>query len=103
MLHILVLYQAMLINSANLMGGSAEPDGIRGFGRVHLEPGMPLKGEGNRALFVADSADTSTPEMTLTEYSFQVNGSAALELRATLAWIDPPTSALAAKQVMTIK
>ena len=89
----------MLINSANLMGGSTEPDGTRGFGRVHLEPGMPLGGEGELALFVADSLHTRTPELTLTEYSFEVDGSAGLDLRATLAWIDPPTTVLSSVQV----
>lgn len=90
----------MLINSANLMNGTAEPNGLRGFGRVHLEPGMPLRGEGATALFVADSGTTSTSELTLTEYSFDADGSAGLELRATLCWIDPATAALSAVQLI---
>lgn len=91
--------KAMLINSANLMGGSTEPDGKRGFGRVHLEPGMPLGGNGSAALFVADSANTSTTELALTEYSFEVSGKTGLELRATLCWIDPPATTFSAIQV----
>lgn len=76
------------------MGGSSEPDGFRGFGRVHLEAGMPLKGEGAMTLYVADSNVTAIPELTRHEYLFDVNGTAGLELRVTLSWIDPPTSAL---------
>ena len=89
----------MLINSANLMGGGTEPDGTRGFDRVHLEPGMPLGGNGSAALFVADSASTSTTELALTEYSFEVSGRTGLELRATLCWIDPPATTFSAVQV----
>ncbi|CAM9589206.1 unnamed protein product, partial [Scytosiphon promiscuus] len=91
--------KAMLINSANLMGGSTEPDGDRGFGRVHLEPGMPLRGEGPGALYVADSSYTSTVELNLTEYTFDVNATAGLEFRATLSWIDPPATAFSSVQV----
>lgn len=89
----------MLINSANLMGGTADPTALRGFGRVHLEPGMPLRGEGDRALFVADAAKTNTTELALTVYSFEVDGDSGLELRATLCWIDPPASAFSSIQV----
>lgn len=92
--------QALLINSANLMGGSTEPDGFRGFGRVHLEAGMPLNGEGSMALFVADANTTSISELTRDEYAFDVDGTAGEELRVTLSWIDPPTSAFAAKQLL---
>ncbi|CAM9402432.1 unnamed protein product [Ectocarpus sp. 8 AP-2014] len=46
--------KALMINSANLMGESSEPDGSRGFGRIHLEAGMPLGGEGSLALFVQE-------------------------------------------------
>ncbi|CAN0141317.1 unnamed protein product, partial [Hapterophycus canaliculatus] len=91
----------MLINSANLMGGSSEPDGDRGFGRVHLEPGMPLRGEGQRALFVADSNYTSTRELSLREYTFDVNATAGLEFRATVSWMDPPATAFSSVQVKT--
>lgn len=96
--------QALLINSANLMGGSSEPDKVRGFGRVHLEPGMPLAGgAGNpHALFVTDAVahNTSTPELTATDYPFRVDCGAGLDLRATLSWIDPPSSALSAVQLL---
>lgn len=89
----------MLINSANLMGGSSEPNGLRGFGRVHLEPGMPLGGNGDRALFVADATNVTTGGQELTEYSFDVRG--GVELRATITWMDPPTAALSAIQVQS--
>ncbi len=50
--------QATLINSANLMGGNSEPDGFRGFGRVHLDAGLPLDGTGALGLLVVDSNTT---------------------------------------------
>lgn len=62
----------MLINSANLMGGSSEPDGERGFGRVHLEAGMPLGGDANKTLFVAESSVTDLSEFTQDNYTFEV-------------------------------
>lgn len=89
------LRQAILINSANLMNGPAEPDGHRGFGRVHLEAGLPLNGEGDMALFVVDSSTTSLGEFDGHKYFFDVNASTGIDLRATLAWIDPPASILA--------
>ena len=98
--HVLSNKQALLINSANLMGGSSEPDGYRGFGRVHLEQGMPLGGEGNLTLFVADAASTSIPELTLHEYTFDVDGEAGLDFRVTLSWIDPAAKSLSAKQLV---
>ncbi|CAN0198353.1 unnamed protein product [Ectocarpus sp. 6 AP-2014] len=92
--------KALLINSANLMGGSSEPDGFRGFGRVHLEAGMPLEGEGDLVLFVADALDTSIAAGTLDEYLFDVDADAGLDLRATLSWIDPPATATSAVQLV---
>ena len=82
------------------MGGSSEPDGSRGFGRVHLEAGLPLEGLGLRALLVADSA--SVAEGSVVEYSFQTDGDEedAGEFRATLAWIDPPASTLSSTQLV---
>ena len=62
----------MLINSADLMGESSEPDGFRGFGRVHLEAGMPLDGRDNMALFVADAFETELDEYTIDEYHFDM-------------------------------
>lgn len=41
------------------MGGSTDPDGDRGFGRIHLESALPFDGEGVWALYVED-ADGST-------------------------------------------
>lgn len=90
----------MLINSANLMGGSSQPDGYRGFGRVHLEAGMPLAGEESLVLFVADAADTSIPENMLHEYLFDVDADAGLDLRVTLCWIDPPADTTSAVQLV---
>ena len=90
----------MLINSANLMGGSSEPDGYRGFGRVHLEQGMPLGGEGSLVLFVADAASTSIPELTKQEHRFDVDGEAGLDFRVTLSWIDPGAASLSVKQLV---
>lgn len=49
----------MIIHGANAMGGSSDPDGERGFGRVHLEAAMPFDGEGLWALYVEDD-DGST-------------------------------------------
>ncbi|CAM9619828.1 unnamed protein product, partial [Hapterophycus canaliculatus] len=92
--------KALLINSANLMGGSSEPDGVRGFGRVHLEAGMPLAGEGSLVLFVADAADISIPENTLHEYLFDVDADAGLDLRVTLCWIDPAAHSISAAQLV---
>lgn len=82
------------------MGGSSEPDGFRGFGRVHLEQGMPLGGSGSLALFVADAASTSIPELTKHEYRFEVDGEAGLDVRATLSWIDPAATPQSVKQLV---
>lgn len=92
--------QALLINSANLMGGSSEPDGYRGFGRIHLEAGMPLGGEGNLTLFVADANYTSIPELSGTSYTFDVDADAGLDFRATLCWIDPAAVTFSAIQLV---
>lgn len=92
--------QALLINSANLMGGSSQPDGNRGFGRIHLEEGMPLEGEGDLVLFVADALDTSIGEDTFDEYLFDVDADAGLDLRATLSWIDYPATATSSIQLV---
>ncbi|CAN0382498.1 unnamed protein product [Scytosiphon promiscuus] len=92
--------KALLINSANLMGGSSEPDGYRGFGRIHLEMGMPLDGEGSLALFVADSSYTSLPELSSQDFIFDVDAHANLDFRATLSWIDPPASSTSGVQLV---
>ena len=89
-----------MINSADLMGESSEPDGVRGFGRVHLEAGMPLDGLDNMALFVADAFETELAEYTIDEYHFEMVSGVDLELRATLAWIDPPATAEASTQLI---
>lgn len=53
--------QAMLIHGANAMGGNTDPDGDRGFGRIHLESAMPFEGEELWALYVEDDdGSTST-------------------------------------------
>lgn len=92
--------QAMLVNGANLMGGSSEPDGSRGFGRVHLEAGLPLDAEGDLGLFVADAFQVEIEDKTVHEYQFEVLPNTGLELRATLAWLDPPASAESSVQLM---
>lgn len=81
------------------MGGGTEPDNLRGFGRVHLEAGLPLNGQGNLALLVADSLTTSIAEFEQISYDVEVDATAGLELRATLSWIDPPTPAASTKQL----
>lgn len=92
------LWQAMLINSANLMGGSSEPDGYRGFGRVHLEAGMPLQGVGDVGLFVADNVNLD--EHVVDNYTFETVDGDVGEFRATLAWIDPPASTFSNAQLI---
>ncbi|CAM9779304.1 unnamed protein product [Ectocarpus sp. 4 AP-2014] len=87
--------KAMIINSAHLMGGSSEPNGVRGFGRVHLEAGMPMGGVGDTGLLVVEAAIADGENTELVT----VDGDAGVELRATLAWLDPPTTALSAKQL----
>lgn len=82
------------------MGGSSEPDGVRGFGRVHLEMGLPLEGEGDLVLYVADSSGTSLGDSSEREYFFEVDADAGLDFRATLSWIDPPASAVSAVQLV---
>lgn len=82
------------------MGGSSEPDNYRGFGRVHLEAGLPLEGSGQTALFVADSMNTSATSGELTSFAFETVESEGVEFRATLAWIDPPASAMAVQQLI---
>lgn len=89
----------MLINSANLMGGSSEPDYSRGFGRVHLSAGMPMRGKGSTSLLVADSSKTSIDAFGVNHVNIKVDGDAGLELRVTLCWFDPPTTALSSIQL----
>lgn len=90
----------MLINSANLMGGSSEPDGSRGFGRVHLEAGLPLEGLGDMGLFVADSSNASVAQEAVDTYIFETADGDSGEFRATLAWIDPPATTSSAAQLV---
>lgn len=82
------------------MGGSSEPDGYRGFGRVHLEAGLPLRAEGDLGLFVADAFEVDIEEYTIHEYQFDILPDTGLELRATLAWLDPPASTESSVQLM---
>ncbi|CAB1107216.1 unnamed protein product [Ectocarpus sp. CCAP 1310/34] len=88
--------QAMIINSAHLMGGSSEPNGLRGFRRVHIEAGMPMDGVGETGLLVVEANICSDSEIT---ELVTVNGDVGAELRATLAWLDPQTTALSAQQL----
>lgn len=92
--------QALLINSANLMGGSSDPNYSRGFGRIHMDAGMPLDGQGDLVLFVADAAKTNISEQSRQEYLFDVDGAAGLDLRATISWIDPAATTFSAKQLV---
>ncbi|CAM9533797.1 unnamed protein product [Scytosiphon promiscuus] len=90
--------KAMLINSANLMNEGGEPTAYRGFGRIHLEAGMPLGGSGDMALYVQDSASIGTGQYKT--IFFNVDADAGLELRVTLSWIDPAASSLSAVQLV---
>lgn len=90
----------MLINSADLMGGSSQPDGDRGFGRVHLETVLPLDASGDRALFVQDASERSIPERKIVEFYFLLNEKTGVDLRATLAWIDPAASEGSSTQLL---
>ena len=90
----------MLINSANLIGGSREPDGFRGFGRVHLDAGMPLDSNGALGLLVVDSATATIDSYDENTEVIDIDGDADLDLRVTLAWIDPPATALSAVQLV---
>ncbi|CBN78745.1 peptidase S8 and S53 [Ectocarpus siliculosus] len=92
--------KAMLINSANVMGGGNEPDTERGFGRIHLEAGMPLGGAGDMALFVADSSDHEVYSDEKLKFYFNVDPDAGMELRATLSWNDPAASSLSGDQLV---
>ncbi|CAM9895106.1 unnamed protein product [Pylaiella littoralis] len=91
--------KAMLINSADLMGGSSEPDQFRGFGRVLLEAGMPMGGIGALGLLVADSSTASVVSEGEVVEGVNIDGDAGMELRATLCWTDPPTTPLSAIQL----
>lgn len=90
----------MLVNSADLMGGGSEPDGMRGFGRVNLEAGLPLDGIGDMGLLVIDAFDTAIEEYTVHKYSLDIIPDTGIELRATLAWIDPPVDLAASTQLL---
>lgn len=90
----------MLINSADLMGGAAEPDGLRGFGRVHLETVLPLGGSGDSVLFVADAASTSIGGNSVQDYTARLTAGTGLDLRVTLAWIDPAGSVESTTQLV---
>lgn len=92
--------QALLINSANLMGGSSNPNSTRGFGRIHMDAGMPLGGQGDLVLFVADAAKTNITELSRQEYLFYVDSDAGLDLRVTISWIDPASTTFSAKQLV---
>ena len=82
------------------MGESSDPDYFRGFGRIHMEAGMPLGGEGDLVLFVADSANTNIAEQTTQQYLFDVDSDAGLDLRATISWIDPAARTFSGKQLI---
>lgn len=62
----------MLIHGADAMGGSSDPDGDRGFGRVRLESAMPFDGEDVWALYVEDYDGTTTGTGTVRDFFFFV-------------------------------
>ena len=82
------------------MGGSSEPDGFRGFGRVHLEAGLPLDDAGALGLLVVDSATATIDSYGENTEVVDIDGDAGLDLRITLSWVDPPTTALSAVQLV---
>ena len=88
--------KAMMINSANLMGGSSEPDVFRGFG-VHLGS---LDDDGALRLLAVDSATKTIDSYGENTELIDVDGDTGLDLRVTLAWIDPPATALSAVELM---
>ena len=81
---------ALLVNSANLMGGSSEPNGFRSFGRIHLEMGMLLGGEGSLCVFVVHFSYAFLPELRSQDFFFDVDADTSLDFRTALSWIDPP-------------
>ena len=58
---------------------------------------MPLAGQGDLVLFVADAANTSITGLSTQNYSFNINGDAGLDLRATISWIDPALASFSMK------
>ncbi|CAM9494152.1 unnamed protein product [Pylaiella littoralis] len=113
------LVKAMLIHGADAMGGSTDPDGDRGFGRIHLESAMPFEGEDLWALYVEDADGTTTSAgqargvaaFEVEERSFIVSeeDAATVEaeaeggpggIRATLAWMDPAATASSSVQLI---
>lgn len=90
----------MLINSANLMGLGSEPLPARGFGRLHLDAGMPLNGQGAMVLYVQDSSESELESNQVKSIFFEVDADAGLELRATISWTDPAASTLSARQLV---
>ena len=61
---------------------------------------MPFDGRDDMALFVADALKTELAENTTDEYHFEMVSGKELELRVTLAWIDPPVTAESAAQLI---
>ena len=67
--HPVLLPRAMLVNSADLMSRSSEPDGgYRGIGRVYLEGLMPVDGDGDMGVFIVDTLGSSIDQYTPEEY-----------------------------------
>eukprot|EP00904_Undaria_pinnatifida_P010402 jgi/Undpi1/6492/HiC_scaffold_20.g08971.m1 len=111
------LVKAMLIHGANAMGGSTDPDGERGFGRVHLESAMPFDGEDLWALYVEDNDGSTTGVGKIEAFAVEDRGfviteadaEAAVEagsgsgpggIRVTLVWMDPPATAASSVQLV---
>ncbi|CAN0307309.1 unnamed protein product, partial [Laminaria digitata] len=107
----------MLVHGADAMGGSTDPDGERGFGRIHLESAMPFEGEDLWALYVEDDDGSTTGVGTIEAFAVEDRGfvvteadaAAAVEagngngpggIRVTLVWMDPPATAASSTQLV---
>lgn len=104
----------MLIHSANAMGGSSDPDGMRGFGRIQLDAVVSVGGDGLRGLYVEDRSSSSTAtrgqvaSLSVEERSFYVSqedvsamgDEGGAGFRATLVWADPPATAFSRTQLV---
>ena len=93
------------------VGSSERPDFIQGFGRVYLQNVLPIPGQSNNPfkLYVYDRISLTSN----TEYSWVVQTPASgawlsypgaghneAKLRATLVWMDPPSSIISDKSLL---
>ena len=61
---------------------------------------MPLNDAGALGLLVVDSATASIDSYGENTETVAVDGNTGLDLRVTLSWMDPPTTALSAVQLV---